>query len=111
FVHVRSANQDALPLIITHGWPSSFIEFAKVIPLLTDEFHIVCPSLPGYGFSDKPTRPGWDVHRIARAWTRLMARLGYERYGAVGSDWGTSISTSIGQQDGAHMAGIHLVPP
>jgi len=111
FVHVRSAHRDALPLIITHGWPGSFVEFAKVIPLLTDEFHVICPSLPGYGFSDKPARPGWNVHRNAQEWTRLMARLGYERYGAVGSDWGTSISTSIGQQDGAHVAGIHLVPP
>jgi epoxide hydrolase len=71
----------------------------------------VCPSLPGYGFSDKPSAPGWSVERIARAWIELMARLGYERYGAQGSDWGTSISASIGQQDPEHVAGIHLVPP
>jgi pimeloyl-ACP methyl ester carboxylesterase len=76
-----------------------------------DAFHVVCPSLPGYGFSDKPARPGWGVERIASAWAVLMARLGYERYGAQGSDWGTSISASIGQQDPGHVAGIHLTPP
>jgi pimeloyl-ACP methyl ester carboxylesterase len=121
FLHVRSRHADALPLIITHGWPGSIIEFLKVIGRLTDPtahggdaadaFHLVCPSLPGYGFSDKPTRPGWGVERIAAAWTVLMARLGYERYGAQGSDWGTSISASVGQQDSAHVAGIHLTPP
>jgi pimeloyl-ACP methyl ester carboxylesterase len=121
FVHVRSQHTDALPLIITHGWPGSIIEFLKVIGPLTDPtahgaaagdaFHIVCPSLPGYGFSDKPARPGWGVERIAAAWSVLMARLGYERYGAQGSDWGTSISASLGQQDSAHVAGIHLTPP
>jgi pimeloyl-ACP methyl ester carboxylesterase len=72
---------------------------------------VVCPSLPGYGFSDKPARPGWNVERIAGAWTRLMARLGYERYGAQGGDWGTSITTSIGQQDPEHVTGIHVNPP
>jgi pimeloyl-ACP methyl ester carboxylesterase len=72
---------------------------------------VVCPSLPGYGFSDKPAQPGWNVERIANAWSRLMARLGYERYGAQGGDWGTSISTSVGQQDPEHVAGIHLTPP
>jgi epoxide hydrolase len=120
-LHVRSRHTDALPLIITHGWPGSIIEFLKVIGPLTeptahggsaaDAFHIVCPSLPGYGFSDKPTRLGWGVERIAAAWTVLMARLGYERYGAQGSDWGTSVSASLGQQDAAHVAGIHLTPP
>jgi pimeloyl-ACP methyl ester carboxylesterase len=108
-------------LVITHGWPGSVVEFLKVIGPLTDPtsyggdaadgFHVVCPSLPGYGFSDKPTRTGWDVHRIARAWAELMARLGYDRYGAQGGDWGTSISTSLGQQDPGHLAGIHLSPP
>jgi epoxide hydrolase len=121
FLHVRSRHADALPLIFTHGWPGSIIEFLKVIGPLTDPtahggdaadaFHVVCPSLPGYGFSDKPTRPGWGVERIAAAWSVLMARLGYERYGAQGSDWGTSISASLGQQDSAHVAGIHLTPP
>ena len=121
FIHVRSQHPDALPLIISHGWPGSIIEFLKVIGPLTDPtahgagaadaFHVVCPSLPGYGFSDKPTAPDWGVERIASAWTVLMARLGYERYGAQGSDWGTSVSASLGQQDAAHVAGIHLTPP
>jgi pimeloyl-ACP methyl ester carboxylesterase len=111
FVHVRSANPDALPLILTHGWPGSVVEFTKVIGPLAENFHVVCPSLPGYGFSDKPTAPGWGVERIARAWAVLMARLGYPRYGAAGSDWGTSISTSIAQQDPEHVVGIHLIPP
>jgi epoxide hydrolase len=121
FVHVRSPHPEALPLVMTHGWPGSIVEFLKVIGPLTepsahgghsgDAFHVVCPSLPGYGFSDKPQRPGWGVERIAAAWVELMARLGYERYGAQGSDWGTSISASIGQQDPEHVAGIHLTPP
>jgi pimeloyl-ACP methyl ester carboxylesterase len=121
FLHVRSPHPDALPLVITHGWPGSIVEFLKVIGPLTDPsahggksadaFHVVCPSLPGYGFSDKPQRPGWGVERIAAAWTELMARLGYERYGAQGGDWGTSISARIGQTDPHHVAGIHLTPP
>jgi pimeloyl-ACP methyl ester carboxylesterase len=121
FLHLRSPHAEALPLVITHGWPGSIVEFLKVIGPLTDPtahggdaadaFHVVCPSLPGYGFSDKPARPGWGVHQIAAAWTALMTRLGYERYGAQGSDWGTSISASIGQQDPGHVAGIHLTPP
>jgi pimeloyl-ACP methyl ester carboxylesterase len=121
FLEVRSPQADALPLVITHGWPGSIIEFLKVLGPLTDPtahggaasdaFHVVCPSLPGYGFSDRPARPGWGVERIAGAWAALMARLGYERYGAQGSDWGTSISASIGQQDADRVAGIHLTPP
>ena len=121
FLHVRSPHPDALPLVISHGWPGSIVEFLKVIGPLSDPtahggdaadaFHVVCPSLPGYGFSDKPAQPGWKVERIAAAWTQLMARLGYERYGAQGSDWGTSISASIGRQDPDHVAGIHLTPP
>jgi pimeloyl-ACP methyl ester carboxylesterase len=121
FVHVRSPHPEALPLVMTHGWPGSIVEFLKVIGPLTDPsahggdagdaFHVVCPSLPGYGFSDKPQRPGWGVERIAAAWVELMVRLGYERYGAQGSDWGTSITASIGQQDPEHVAGIHLTPP
>ncbi|MEN3284755.1 MAG: epoxide hydrolase [Solirubrobacteraceae bacterium] len=78
---------------------------------LSEDFHVVCPSLPGYGFSDRPAQPGWGIERIARAWIELMARLGYERYGAQGSDWGTSISTSIAQQDPHRVVGIHLTPP
>jgi pimeloyl-ACP methyl ester carboxylesterase len=121
FVHVRSPHEAALPLVLTHGWPGSIVEFLKVIGPLTDPtahggdatdaFHVVCPSLPGYGFSDKPSQPGWNVQRIAGAWTQLMARLGYERYGAQGGDWGTSVTTSVGQQDPAHVVGIHLSPP
>ena len=117
FAHVRSPRPDALPLILTHGWPGSVVEFAKVIgPLANpdhggDAFHVVCPSLPGYGFSGQPDQAGWGVERIARAWAELMARLGYSRYGAAGSDWGTSISTRLGQQDQAHVAGVHLIPP
>jgi pimeloyl-ACP methyl ester carboxylesterase len=121
FLHVRSPHRHALPLVLTHGWPGSIIEFLKVLGPLTDPtahggdaadaFHVVCPSLPGYGFSDKPTHTGANVQWIAGAWIRLMHRLGYERYGAQGSDWGTSISTRIGEQDRGHVAGIHLMPP
>ncbi len=121
FAHVRSPHPGALPLILTHGWPGSVVEFTKVMGPLADPvayggqaadaFHVVCPSLPGYGFSGKPDRAGWGVERIARAWAALMARLGYRRYGAAGSDWGTSVSASLGQQDRAHVAGIDLVPP
>ncbi|HEY0451177.1 epoxide hydrolase family protein [Actinophytocola sp.] len=117
FLHVRSPHEDALPLILTHGWPGSIVEFEKVIGPLTEPadpanaFHVVCPSLPGYGFSDKPAEPGWTVQRIATAWRELMARLGYPRYGAQGGDWGTSITTSLAQQDAEHLVGIHLNPP
>ena len=121
FAHVRSPHPGALPLIMTHGWPGSVVEFLKVIGPLSDPaahggdaadaFHVVCPSLPGYGFGGKPDRAGWGVERIAGAWAELMARLGYRRYGAAGSDWGTSVSASLGQQDAAHVAGIHLIPP
>jgi pimeloyl-ACP methyl ester carboxylesterase len=117
FLHVRSPHPDALPLVLTHGWPGSVLEFEKVIGPLTepedpaDAFHLVIPSLPGYGFSDRPTGTGWTVQRIAGAWRELMARLGYERYGAEGNDWGTSITTSMGQQDTGQLAGIHVIPP
>jgi len=121
FVHVRSPHADALPLVISHGWPGSIVEFHKVIEPLAnptahggearDAFHVVCPSLPGYGFSDKPARAGWKVERIARAWSELMARLGYARYAAQGGDWGAMVTTAIGLQDTAHCAGIHLNMP
>ena len=121
FLHVRSPHPDAFPVVLTHGWPGSVVEFLKVIGPLTDPtahggdaadaFHLVIPSLPGYGFSDRPAQPGWGVERIAGAWARLMARLGYRRYGAQGGDWGTSVSTAIAQQDPEHVAGIHLTPP
>jgi pimeloyl-ACP methyl ester carboxylesterase len=110
-VHVRSQHPDALPLVLTHGWPGSILEFERVIGPLSETFHVVCPSLPGYGFSDKPAEPGWGVERIAAAWAELMARLGFARYGACGSDWGTSVSTLLGQHDREHVVGIHLVPP
>ena len=118
FAHVRAADPDALPLVITHGWPGSFAEFMDVVGPLTDPerfggdasdaFHLVLPSLPGYGFSDKPTTPGWGVERTAKAWATLMARLGYGRYGAQGGDWGSMVTTSLAQQDAGHLAGIHL---
>jgi epoxide hydrolase len=121
FLHLRSPHPDALPLIVTHGWPGSIVEFLEVVSPLADPpryggdaqdaFHVVCPSLPGYGFSDKPAMPGWGVERIADAWATLMARLGYDQYGAQGSDWGTSISTRLAQQHPGHIVGIHLTPP
>ena len=121
FVHARSPHPDALPLVLTHGWPGSVVEFQKVIGPLSDPtayggdaadaFHVVCPSLPGYGFSDKPSAPGWKVERIARAWAELMARLGYDRYGAQGGDWGSFVTTSIGQQDAEHIVGVHVQLP
>ncbi|MBE0626032.1 MAG: epoxide hydrolase [Burkholderiales bacterium] len=118
FLHVRSANPEALPLLITHGWPGSVVEFQKVLEPLTkpaahggdpaDAFHVVCPSLPGFGFSAKPTTTGWGVERIAAAWAVLMARLGYPRYAAQGGDWGSAVTASLGAQDPAHCIGIHI---
>ncbi|GAA5147789.1 epoxide hydrolase [Pseudonocardia eucalypti] len=120
-LHARSPHPDALPLVLTHGWPGSVVEFLKVIGPLTDPaahggdpadaFHVVCPSLPGYGFSDQPGRTGWGIRRIAAAWAELMARLGYHRYGAQGGDWGTSVTTCLAELDAGHLAGIHLTPP
>jgi pimeloyl-ACP methyl ester carboxylesterase len=118
FLHIRSPNPDAMPLIITHGWPGSVVEFQKVIEPLTnpaacggnavDAFHLVCPSLPGFGFSTKPTITGWGVDRIASAWAKLMDRLGYARYGAQGGDWGSAVTTALGAQDAEYCAGIHI---
>ncbi|HLZ05181.1 MAG TPA: epoxide hydrolase [Bradyrhizobium sp.] len=118
FVHVRSPHADAMPLIITHGWPGSIVEFTKVIEPLTDPtahggnatdaFHLVCPSLPGFGFSDKPEITGWGVERIASCWATLMAKLGYERYAAQGGDWGSAVTTALGAQDPTHCLGIHV---
>lgn len=110
FIHQRSTNPDALPLLITHGWPGSIVEFAKVIGPLTQDFHVVCPSLPGYGFSGKPTGTGWTVERIAAAWDVLMKRLGYDRYGAQGGDWGAAVTTQIGRNGFGCMA-IHTNMP
>lgn len=120
-LHARSALPDALPLILTHGWPGSVLELVDLVGPLTDPvrhggtpqeaFDVVIPSLPGYGFSAKPTAPGWGIERIAEAWAQLMAGLGYTRYGASGSDWGTSISSCLATVDPEHVAGVHLVPP
>ncbi|OXM73036.1 MULTISPECIES: epoxide hydrolase family protein [Amycolatopsis] len=121
FAHVRSPHPGALPLVLTNGWPGSIVEYLDVIGPLTDPvayggsasdaFHLVLPTLPGYGFSDKPTSPGWGVQRIADAWASLMASLGYTRYGAHGSDWGNSVTTALGQQHPEVLAGIHVQPP
>ena len=121
FLHLRSPYPNATPLIMTHGWPGSFLEFEQVLGPLTDPpahggdaddaFDVVVPSLPGYGFSGKPGSTGWDVHRIARAWAELMTRLGYHRFLAEGSDWGTSVSTSLARQRSGRLLGIHLIPP
>jgi pimeloyl-ACP methyl ester carboxylesterase len=121
FIHVRSPQEDALPLVMTHGWPGSIVEFHKVIGPLTDPvahggraedaFHVVCPSLPGYGFSDKPTTTGWGVSKIADTWGALMRKLGYDRYVAQGGDWGAMVTTCIGAQDSEHCIGIHLNMP
>jgi pimeloyl-ACP methyl ester carboxylesterase len=102
---------------MTHGWPGSVVEFAEVIGPLTDPppgepaFHVVCPSLPGYGFSDKPSTPGWTVHRVADAWAELMTVLGYRRFVAQGHDWGTSISTALAVRHPGRTIAIHLMPP
>ncbi|MCP3985014.1 MAG: epoxide hydrolase 1 [bacterium] len=121
FIHQRSPHQDALPLVMTHGWPGSIVEFQKVIDPLTnptahggnaaDAFHVVCPSLPGFGFSDKPTGPGWGVPKIAAAWAELMPKLGYSNYVAQGGDWGAMVTTAIGIQDPENCRGIHLNMP
>jgi pimeloyl-ACP methyl ester carboxylesterase len=111
FVHARSANPDALPLLLMHGWPGSIVEFLAVIPVLTESFHVVAPSLPGYGFSGPTRARGWDPWRIARAFAALLAELGYERYGAQGGDWGAQIATRIGAADPEHCVGLHLNMP
>ncbi|MER7501218.1 epoxide hydrolase [Nonomuraea pusilla] len=108
FVHVRSENEDALPLVLTHGWPGTFVEYLNAIEPLSRHFHLVVPSLPGFGFSGPTREPGWDNLRIARAWAELMARLGYERYGAVGNDAGSMISPEIGRTDPEHVVGVHV---
>jgi pimeloyl-ACP methyl ester carboxylesterase len=121
FIHVRSRHEDALPLIITHGWPGSIVELLSVIEPLTDPtahggtaeeaFHLVLPSLPGYGFSARPTEPGWGPDRIASAWDELMHRLGYDRYVSQGGDWGAAVAEAMGRQAPAGLAGIHVNLP
>ena len=121
FIHLPSPVVDAVPVIMTHGWPGSFFEFVQVIQRLADPaafgepprqaFHVVVPSLPGYGFSEAPNEPGWNIHRIAAAWAELMDRLGYSRFIALGSDWGTSISTCLALDHRPRLLGLHLIPP
>ena len=121
FLHVKSKHADAEPLLLTHGWPGSIIEFQKVIGPLTDPeahggnaedaFHLVIPTLPGFGFSGKPTEPGWNIEKIATAWNTLMVRLGYDKYFAQGGDWGSIVTTMIGVQDLGNCQGIHINMP
>ncbi|MEU4546643.1 epoxide hydrolase family protein [Nonomuraea dietziae] len=108
FFHVRSEKQDALPLILTHGWPGSFVEFVDAIEPLSRDFHLVIPSLPGFGFGGPTTESGWGTVRTAKAWVELMARLGYERYGAVGNDGGSMVSPEVGRLAPANVVGVHV---
>src|SRR5579862_1740895 len=121
FIHVRSKHENALPIILTHGWPGSIIEFLHVTGPLTDPtahggkadeaFHVVIPSLPGFGFSDKPTEVGWRLPRVANVWAALMARLGYSRYVAQGGDWGAGVTSWMAKQRVSGLAAIHLNLP
>ena len=118
FLHVRSPEPDALPLVLTHGWPNSVVEFADLIGPLTDPrahggdpaqaFRVVVPSVPGYGFSSAPAETGWTVDRVARMWAELMRRLGYERYGTQGGDLGAYIAPAVAAADPEHVVGVHI---
>ncbi|MFF1840071.1 epoxide hydrolase family protein, partial [Streptomyces sp. NPDC058231] len=121
FIHVRSKHEDALPVIVTHGWPGSVVEQLKIIEPLTnptahggdasDAFHVVIPSMPGYGFSGKPSQKGWGPERIAAAWGELMKRLGYTKYAAQGGDWGAIVTDLMGAQEPEGLVGIHTNMP
>ncbi len=118
FIHQKSREPNAFPLVITHGWPGSVFEFHKILGPLTDPvahggrkedaFHVVCPSMPGYGFSEAPKKPGFDIAEVSETNAALMAKLGYARYGAQGGDWGAIATAHIGRVDPAHVAGIHM---
>jgi pimeloyl-ACP methyl ester carboxylesterase len=115
FLHVRSSRPDATPLVLTHGWPGTVVEYLDVIAPLTEPadpgapaFHLVIPSLPGFGFSGPTRSAGWNRFRTARAWAELMSRLGYERYGAVGNDAGSMVAPELGRVDGDHVVGVHV---
>ena len=121
FIHQRAASGRGRPLILTHGWPGSFVEFLRILPMLTDPvahggaeedaFDVVIPSLPGYGFSAKPTISGWTMQRIGRAWGQLMARLGYHSYVAQGGDWGSAVTHSIALSEAPRCRAIHVNLP
>ncbi|MFI6597680.1 epoxide hydrolase family protein [Nonomuraea sp. NPDC050536] len=108
FAHVRSARSDALPLLLTHGWPSSFADFSRIAADLSRDFHLVIPSIPGFGFSGPTRVAGWSVARVAAAWVSLMASLGYSRYGVQGGDFGSLISPAVARLDPAHVVGVHV---
>ena len=121
FLHIRSPHRNALPMVMTHGWPGSIIEFHKVIGPLSDPvahggkaedaFHLVIPTLPGFGFSGKPTLPGWSIEHIGRAWGQLMARLGYKNYVAQGGDWGAAVTHAMGMSETEHCIAMHTNMP
>ena len=121
FIHVKSSHANARPLILTHGWPGSVVEFLKIIEPLAeptkhggndeDACHVICPSLPGFGFSDKPSSTGWRVPRIAAAWDELMTRLGYDNYYAQGGDWASAVTTAMGTQNKGRCKSIHVNMP
>jgi len=108
FLHIRSASPDATPLILTHGWPGSPVEFLDLIPLLTPHFHLVIPAIPGFSFAGPTRERGWGQQRVAQAWATLMAELGYDRYGAQGGDWGSGISRLLAAAAPEHVIGVHI---